>query len=686
MTVAFTHASKVPIKIELYYASAWHDITHRGRAINGLEIDRGHSAGSIQPETDQLRVTLGNDDSLLTEGNPESVGYPDIARGCPIRVSLTGILGSDAMRFQGAIDTMEADFPGGPTSTSTMAITAIGTWGVLVQSAEPLAGAVERLILADTTDLAHYWHMTDPENTVGFASAVAGGGPMLFEVAEGIYEDPAWQSASPPPGGGPDNAARLNESLVYTPDVDVAAPWSVSFAIRRPDDFVDGTPIAAVIFLLDGIETTVSITGPAAADAAGEASWWHYYVTGTQVAGDAVLSLWRNGAPRTGVTYAGQTMGTLTRLSATSSACTDDYSMAEVAVYSSASVDYQAHSDALQGWADERADVRMQRLCDEEGVDIEITGTSAITMGPQLPDTLPNLLEECALADGGLLGDGGTDGALTYLCESSMFNQAADVAIVKGALEKFFRPRWDRQDIGNDWTVSRPGGTTYRAVDTDHIAATGTRVKRSATVNVDDDAQVVRDAWWRVHKGTVAGPRYPTWGINMRNPDGAALATSVLNLTPGGRITALAAALPPQHPPNGLSLIAVGWTEYLDTDKWIIRPNAIQASTYEVHVVASTAGDGNNRGRVGLRGSFLTGGITATQTSVTVSSNGGVVWRTGAGLNHDLDIGGERVTVTAISSATTPQTFTIVRSVNGVSTNHAGGTSVQLWSIPVYAH
>jgi hypothetical protein len=48
-----------------------------------------------------------------------------------------------------------------------------------------------------------------------------------------------------------------------------------------------------------------------------------------------------------------------------------------------------------------------------------------------------------------------------------------------------------------------------------------------------------------------------------------------------------------------------------------------------------------------------------------------------------VNVGGERVTVTNITGASSPQTFTVTRSVNGVIKAHSAGAEVHLWS-PVY--
>jgi len=57
---------------------------------------------------------------------------------------------------------------------------------------------------------------------------------------------------------------------------------------------------------------------------------------------------------------------------------------------------------------------------------------------------------------------------------------------------------------------------------------------------------------------------------------------------------------------------------------------------------------------------------------------GNVLWKTGAA-SFDLLMEGERVTVTNISGASSPQTFTVTRSVNGIVKAHAAGLAVSLF-------
>jgi hypothetical protein len=56
------------------------------------------------------------------------------------------------------------------------------------------------------------------------------------------------------------------------------------------------------------------------------------------------------------------------------------------------------------------------------------------------------------------------------------------------------------------------------------------------------------------------------------------------------------------------------------------------------------------------------------------------LWTTNAAdFPFDINVAGERMTVTNISGSSSPQTFTITRSVNGVAKAQTAGTDVRLF-------
>jgi len=88
--------------------------------------------------------------------------------------------------------------------------------------------------------------------------------------------------------------------------------------------------------------------------------------------------------------------------------------------------------------------------------------------------------------------------------------------------------------------------------------------------------------------------------------------------------------------------------------------------------------------RIDTDGSTLAAGVTATATTLSVA---GPLWITSAAYPQefpiDVRLGGEVVRVTAISGASSPQTWTVVRSINGIVKAQAAGEAVSL-AAPAY--
>jgi len=86
--------------------------------------------------------------------------------------------------------------------------------------------------------------------------------------------------------------------------------------------------------------------------------------------------------------------------------------------------------------------------------------------------------------------------------------------------------------------------------------------------------------------------------------------------------------------------------------------------------------------RVDTDGSQLAAGVSANATSLSVAVTAGPLWITSSAFPAEFPfearLGGEVVRVTAISGAASPQTWTVIRSVNGVTKPQAAGTDVRL--------
>ncbi|MFI7234433.1 hypothetical protein [Streptomyces cyaneofuscatus] len=343
---------------------------------------------------------------------------------------------------------------------------------------------------------------------------------------------------------------------------------------------------------------------------------------------------------------------------------------------------YEGADDGFQG---ETTLARMRRLATEEAAQVTLstrdgdTTIPSVRLGPQRPNTLLELLEEAAESDGGILHEDRDRPALHYRSRTSLYTQPVALALsytAPGEVPPPLEPTEDDQQTRNDITVTRAGGSSGRAVLTEGRLSTQPPpagigpVDEAVTLSLYDDAQPQPIAAWRLHQGTVDEPRYPT--ISLWLHAAPHLIPAVLALDIGDRLTI--ANPPPEVPPGLIDQLLRGYTEVLDQQEWTLAMNCTPASPYNV----AAAGEG----WADTSGSQLASGVTTTATTLSVATTAGLPWVTSAAwpseFPFDVQLGGEVVTVTAITGASSPQSFTVTRSVNGIVKAHASGADVRL--------
>ncbi|MCG7203949.1 hypothetical protein [Streptomyces arenae] len=339
---------------------------------------------------------------------------------------------------------------------------------------------------------------------------------------------------------------------------------------------------------------------------------------------------------------------------------------------------------ADQGFNAETAAARLLRLSTEESLPISVAGIQADTalMGPQRTNTLLEQLEQAEGADGGLLVEDRERLGLRYRTRTSMYSQTPVLTLSYGSRALgLVEPVDDDMDIRNDLTVERIGGSSGRAELTTGALSTNDppngigRYDDSISLNLATDAQTEPMAWWLVRLGTWDESRYPTVTIRLHRVP--SLIPTILALTEGDliRIT----DLPTHLPPGPLDLMVQGYTERLGVRTWEIDLMCVPAGPYRVGVV-----DDAVLGVVDTDGSQLAVAASATTTSLSVAVTAGALWPTSGVFPFAARLGGEVVTVTGISGASSPQTWTVVRSVNGVVKAQTINTAVSL-DIPAFA-
>ncbi|MFE6931744.1 hypothetical protein ACFVDT_06905 [Streptomyces sp. NPDC057699] len=370
--------------------------------------------------------------------------------------------------------------------------------------------------------------------------------------------------------------------------------------------------------------------------------------------------------------YTSTFSGTIGRVRAVASppggyaAALDGMALGHIGVFSSSTT--AVYDGAITGYAGETAGARLMRLAAEERLPLRVLGDPAATerMGPQRPDTLISLLEECEAADGGILGENRDLLGLVYRTRRTLYNQEPRIVLPYSAIRQPFEPVDDDSRIRNDVTITRTDGSFGRFVlDSGPLSTAAPEsggvgvYDSSETLNVYDDGQTEQLAAWRVHLGTWDEARYPRLRLLLHQTPELIPQITALDVGDVVRVTGLPAFLPP----GPLDLLVDGvYPELLTGLTWDATFACSPAGPWQVGVRGDSA-----RGRRDSAASKLAAAATATATTLSVATASGPLWTTAASdMPISMTVGGETVTVTAISGTTSPQTFTVVRSQNGV--------------------
>ncbi|MES2211411.1 MAG: hypothetical protein V4515_14705 [Chloroflexota bacterium] len=365
--------------------------------------------------------------------------------------------------------------------------------------------------------------------------------------------------------------------------------------------------------------------------------------------------------------------------------------------------------EAFTGHYGERAGVRFLRVLDEEGVSASIYGDDDDTqpMGPQRAQTLVDIVRDCVRTDDALLFEPRDDLALMMRTGRSRYNQDAALTLdfAGEQVAPGLVPVLDDQRTRNDVTAKRVmDGASARSIQEtgplnvqnpiDDPEGVG-RYDTSVEVNPSLDVDPLAFASWHRAKGTVDEPRYPGLTVDLDAPGVPADLVAALDaLEIGDRLEV--ENLPTDWQYGNAALLLLGVRENYPPGagdyRRLVTLNTTPASAYEIGIVGANDGSTDLRGQaVDTDNSTLNAGVSATATTLSVASAGGTLWTTTAAdwstsLNGTCEwggglfllVGGEVMRVTNITGASSPQTFTVVRSVNGALKTHASGAPVHV--------
>lgn len=681
----------------------WVDITADVRHAARLRMRIGRADDTSVAQSASCGFDLDNTLAAYSAYNPASANYPDVRRNTPIRVRVD-VGNGPTLVWQGYAVGWT---PSWDTSAqlANVSVVAAGALRRLGQGNAPLRSALARSILQSTAaKLSQFWPCEDPSGSNQAGSAVSAGTPLAANTAVawggmdlhgsltgGITLGAGTQFGYPSmprltgggklsatfPATGITSGSWTVQATTYVDPITndfslVMAQWQEGGRLWQIVS--DGLSLDTTRLLVNG--TTICTEPHVVINE-------DMIVTATQVGPDINVSYKPNFARvAQTATISGSTLAGITSYAANPAALSmsGDFSVGEIRIWDGIPETFQSVSlSSWDGWVGEAASDRLIRLCREEGIHLDITGIAPDLMGLQPIGTLLDILRECEAVDGGILYDGAGPG-IGYICRNARYNIPASVTIdvSAGQLSPPFTPVDDDQRLRNDVTVSRTSGSSARYVNTSGPFGTATvgTYDTSVQVNTYADTPLLQMAAWQVALGTIQGLRYPNLVQDFAavpsvaqawiSPSGPAFRVDVVN--PSTRAT--------QHPPDNVSLVVEGWSMNLDQVAWDLTASCSQFAPWAAAVFDSARYDSAT--------STLAAEAIPGATSLLVQVTDGTLWKQGA-VSFDINVGGVRYTVSNISGASSPQTFTVGAPVNGVVKDLPVGTSVRLWTTPTYA-
>jgi hypothetical protein len=335
----------------------------------------------------------------------------------------------------------------------------------------------------------------------------------------------------------------------------------------------------------------------------------------------------------------------------------------------------------LNAWQGEQAHTRMQRISGEEGVKFHVEGNASVPMGPQPIAAFGDFLDQTVAADQGMVFESAYEDMLGYITSQFLSNRPVHLTLDYSLNQMFDKLPSASDDLlvvnkatvtGSNASAAGTASSVTMSQTTGPNAAVpiesgGVGVyERSYTINTATINNTRDLAGYLVAVGTIDQPRLPQvtmWLHNQRIYTAAATLLTAMQID-AGKVMSLA-NLPRTVASDTVRETVIGYSKRLTQFEYAVTWNTVFGEKYQI---ATTDDTGI---RVEAGSAYLNTTINSAVTSISVKSLDSTVFSTsGADVPFDIRLGGERMTVTAISGATSPQTFTVTRSVNGVVKGH----------------
>lgn len=576
----------------------------------------------------------------------------------------------------------------------------------------------DQMIVFSAIDVANkaiaYWPCEDEEGSSSVASGLPSGPSMVVR-----YSTPEYQQESRYPGSAPllkFNGAEIQSQIPDYPNTNQA--FSIQFCLAMPDPDDVGTGQDVIQFFTTGTGVSYDLQYEAAGDGSLQLQVFNsagtvVFDTGSigmglrGVARQVILTLEQSGgnvlytlrsAKSDGTSLTGTasgtvtgvgTLGKITKIAGNPGGGYVDVGFGQLTVIPFIDRGLNYWFD-MTGNRSEQATHRLTRLCYEENLPFSFRddgGVPSAAMGVQRQQELMRVFQDCVDSDLGVLYDTKSRLGIEYCSRGGLLNQDAflTLSLVGGELQPGFVPVDDNSYTRNEITVSRDRGSSAVArLETGPMSVLAPsdggagRFPDAPTIYTASDGTALTDqAEWRLHMGTVDEDRYPKIKV-VASKDTIPI-TRLFSVNVGYQIAI--ANNEDMDSYGDINQLVLGYRLMLNKFVPSIEFNCAPASPYRV----IEFDDGESAWAD--TDSELDEDLTTTETAIDVrSASGHWFWTTDvADFPLDIIVGGEVMTVTAISGTANPQTFTVTRSVNGVVKTHDTGSTVELYQPRFYS-
>lgn len=685
----------------------WLEITDRVRWDDGIELTEGRRDQSDLVDSSLAKLKVDNRDGSLSRKNPTGPWFGLLSKATPIWISLDPGTGFADMYFGFLVD-LPKRWDRSATD-SVIFVTARGLLHLLLRRQplrSPMFYSVSGVAEDDFVPLT-YHPFEDGIDAERVASGLPGGAPATFtgDVAFAAAEDLIGSDPLPfldtgavisgtiPPYTGGDQwffqiALRIDlapsvETTYFeidTPGGDTAL-WRLYIQPDTPDIIwflgydSNGAPTGAG----QGVTLFGDSSTPSEDDFYGR--WWCYnlyaYVDPNDsfVYGGVAIS---DGAGITSF-VAGSGLDTVLGTATAWRLYGGNGIAAGHAAFFTDSTfgvfQAVANAPAMNGYTGEMAHERVIRLCREQRIPLLCNATRSAVLGPQPRGRLLEVLRATEKADqGAVLYE--HEFGLAYQSLPERYNQdvALTVDIALGQVAEDLEPDDNDLRFRNQWTAKRPDGSSATVQGRDGNAGetlgpTDPLYDDEDVFAVGTDAQLPHIAGWLAHRDSLEDDYWPDVAVNLAaHPE---LIPAWLAMRYGQRLNVL--NVMEQAGIDTIDALREGHSQKWNSKAWTARMNTAPAVTYTIGRTNDPA-----RAKTQTSNSSLAADVSDSATSLTVNITSGPIWTT-TPANLQITVGGEVMAVTAIAGGSSPQTFTVTRSVNSVTKAHLAGAPVKVF-------